>query len=141
MANGWNVKTDPITGVLKFVLTDSDGDSVASFRLNPTDVRLASRLEEVAKWFSELSENAPERATVADIQKYNDDLENKLAYVLGGNAKETLFSVLPAVSIMPDGTLFAVEVFAKLYEAVVPEINKRRNNLQAAVAKHTAKYQ
>lgn len=136
----WNVKTDAVTGMMKFSLTDEDGDPVASFRLNPTDIRLASRFQEVAGWFEDLAKNAPERGSLADIQQYNDALEEKLGYVLGGNAQETLFGVMPAVSIMPDGSLFAVEVFGKLSEAVIPEIKARRQKMQTAASKYTAKY-
>lgn len=136
----WNHKTDAVTGMMKFTLTDDDGDLIASFRLNPTDIRLASRFQEVAGWFENLAKNAPSAATVAEVQQYNDALEEKLDYVLGGNSRESLFGVLPAVSIMPTGDLFAVEVFGKLNEVVIPEIKARRQKMQAAAAKHTAKY-
>lgn len=136
----WNVKTDAVTGMMKFNLLDEDGDSAASFRMNPTDIRLATRFEEVGEFFHNLSKNAPEQATAADIQKYNDALEEKLCYVIGGNARETLFGVMPAVSIMPDGSLFAAEVFGKLSEAVIPEIEARRQKMQTAASKYTAKY-
>lgn len=137
---GWNVKTDAISGIMKFNLLDDDSDSVASFRLNPTDIRLATRFEEVSEFFSDLSKNAPERATAADVQKYNDALEEKLCYVIGGDCRESLFGVLPAISIMPSGNLFARELFDKMAEVVVPEIAARRQKMQAAVSKHTAKY-
>ncbi|MBO5130304.1 MAG: hypothetical protein J6B95_08180 [Oscillospiraceae bacterium] len=136
----WSVKTDAVTGMMKFSLADEDGAPVASFRLNPTDIRLASRFQEAAGWFEDLSKNAPGTATVAEVQQYNDTLEEKLGYVLGGNARETLFGVMPAVSIMPDGSLFAVEVFGKLSEAVIPEIKSRRQKMQTAASKYTAKY-
>lgn len=136
----WNVKTDAVTGMMKFSMTDEDGDSVASFRLNPTDIRLATRFEEVGEFFHNLSENAPEQATAADIQKYNDALEEKLCYVIGGDCRESLFGVLPAVSIMPSGKLFALELFEKMTEAVAPEIAARRRKMQTAVSKHTSKY-
>ena len=136
----WNVKTDAVTGMMKFSLTDDDGESVASFRLNPTDVRMASRFQEVAGWFENLSKNAPSTATVEEVKSYNDALEEKLAYILGGNSRETLFGVIPAVNIMPSGLLFAVEVFDKLTEVVIPEIINRRQKMQTAVSKHTIKY-
>lgn len=136
----WNVKTDAITGMMKFNLLDEDGDSVASFRLNPTDIRLATRFEEVGEFFSNLSKNAPEQATAADIREYNDALEEKLCYVIGGNCRESLFGILPAISIMPSGKLFALELFEKMTEVVGHEIAARRQKMQTAVSKHTSKY-
>lgn len=136
----WNHKTDAATGMMKFSLTDDDSDIVASFRLNPADIRLASRFQEVAGWFEDLAKNAPSTATVAEVQQYNDALEEKLAYVLGGNSRESLFGVLPAVSIMPTGNLFAAEVFDQMSGAIIPEIKARRQKMQAAASKYTAKY-
>lgn len=136
----WNHKTDAATGMMKFSLTDDDGDIVASFRLNPTDIRLASRFQEVSEWFERLAQDAPKRDTLDDIQKYNDALEDKLDYVLGGNARASLFGVLSAVSIMPTGNLFAVEVFDQMAGSVIPEIKARRQKMQEAAAKYTAKY-
>lgn len=136
----WSHKIDAATGMIKFSMTDDDGDIVASFRLDPTDIRLASRFQEAAEWFEKLAKNAPSAATVAEVQQYNDDLEEKLGYVLGGNSRESLFDVLSAMSIMPTGNLFAVEVFDLMARAVVPEIKARRQKMQDAASKYTAKY-
>ena len=51
------------SSVLKFTFTDSDGDVVASFRLNPADVRLVGRIQEAAKFFAQAAKEAPEKAT------------------------------------------------------------------------------
>ena len=37
--------------------------------------------------------------------------------------------------------MFVVHVMNKIVEAVGPEINKRKQSMAKAVAKHTAKYQ
>lgn len=139
--SNWNIKTDPVTGLMKFALVDSDGDVVASFRLNPTDIRMASRFEEAAVLFNNLAQNAPSDGTVAELKSYNDKLEETLADILGGNAKETLFSTISAITIMPTGALFAVEVFDEMYKAVAPEIAARKEKMQAAASKYTAKYE
>lgn len=136
----WNAKTDSVTGVMKFQLLDDDGDSVASFKLNPTDIRLPQRFEEVGEYFGNLAKNAPEQATAADVQRYNDELEEKLCYLLGGNCRESLFGAIPAISIMPSGKLFVLELFDKLTEVVGPEIVARRQKAQNAVEKYTGKY-
>lgn len=137
----WEIKTDAVSGMMKFNLVDDDGDSVAFFRINPTDIRLVSRFQEAAVWFDEMAKSAPDGSSMEVIQRFNDDLEEKLSYVLGGNSRESLFGVIPAISIMPSGNLFAVEVFEKMHEAIGPEIAARKNKLQNAVSKYTAKYQ
>ena len=136
----WNVKTDTITGVMKFALLDDDGDTVASFKLNPTDINLANRLEAAGEFFGDLAKNAPDSADLAYVQKYNDALEEKMAQIIGGDCRESLFGCLPAISIMPSGKLFALELFDKMSEHIGPEIAKRQERMQATVGKHTQKY-
>ena len=59
---------------LKFQFTDSDGEVVASFRMNPADVKLAHRCQEVSAYFKELRDCTPETATLEDAVKLNDEL-------------------------------------------------------------------
>lgn len=128
------------SALLKFTFTDNDGDVIAHFRLNPTDVKLATRCEEVTAFFSETENNLPEKATLQDIAKYCDVVEGKICYLLGYDARADLFGTISATTIMEDGDMFALVVLTKIIEAVEPEIRKRKNNMQAAMARHTAKY-
>ena len=126
---------------LKFTFTDGDGDVVASFRMNPADVKLVQRCQEVSEYFNELRDNTPETATLEDALKMNAEMESKICYLLGYDATETLFGLISATSVMADGNMFIVHVMNKIVEAVGPEIRKRKQSMEKAVAKHTAKYQ
>lgn len=126
---------------LKFTFTDNDGDVVASFRMNPADVKLAQRCQEVSGYFENLRDNTPETATLEDALKMNAEMESKICYLLGYDATETLFGQISATSVMSDGNMFIVHVMSKIVDAVGPEIRKRKQSMEKAVAKHTAKYQ
>lgn len=139
MAKTINTQFD--SGLRKFTFTDSDGDVIASFKLNPTDIKLAARCEEMADYFSKLSENAPEFSTVAEVAKYNNDIEDKICYMLGYDAKETLFGFLSATTILPDGSIFANKIMERIVETIEPEVKKRSQKMQQSVAKYTAKYE
>lgn len=135
------INTGICSGLMKFTFTDTDGDVFATFMLNPADIKLAARCEEISKYLEERAKTLPRNATVSDAVKLNDELEDKVCYLLGYDARATLFGMVSATTIMPDGELFVTKVVEKINEAVVPEIRKRRQNMQKAVAKHTAKYQ
>ncbi|MBO5837281.1 MAG: hypothetical protein J6Q92_05245 [Oscillospiraceae bacterium] len=126
--------------LLKFTFTDEDGEVVASFRMNPADVKLAQRCQEISAYFRDIRDQIPETATLEDAVKFNDELEDKICYLLGYDAKQSLFGIISATSILGDGNLFAVRVVNKIVESVGPEIQKRKNAMQQAVEKHTAKY-
>ena len=129
------------SSVLKFTFTDGDGDVVASFRLNPADVRLVGRIQEAAKFFAQAAKEAPETATAEDILKFNNAVEDKICDVLGYDARQSLFGFMSATTVLEDGEIFAKKILDKIEKAVVQEIQKRKETLMAAVRKHTAKYE
>jgi hypothetical protein len=128
------------SALLKFTFTDEDGEVFSSFRLNPADIKLGQRCQELSAHFSGLSERIPQTATVEDAVKFNDELEDKICYLLGYDAKQSLFGQISATSIMADGNMFAVHVMNQIIDAVGPEIEKRKNAMKKA-AQYTAKYQ
>lgn len=136
----WKIKTDSMTGMMKFRLEDDDGDVVASFRLNPADVRMLKGLEAACAEAQKMAENAPTVATAADVQAYNDKLESLICTALGVK-HEAVFGEIAGTTILPDGDLFATNVLSTVADVMAPEIAKRKGKMQQAAEKYTAKYQ
>ena len=134
------INTSLGSSLLKFKFTDDDGDVIASFRINPADVKLAQRCQEVSSYFENLRENTPDTETIEDAVNLNTEIEEKICYLLGYDARQSLFGQCSATSIMEDGNLFVVLVMDKILEYVAPEIQKRKQAISDAVSKHTAKY-
>lgn len=133
--------TKTLNGLLiRRTFTDDAGEVVASYRINPADVNLANRCNEVAAFFEELGKNTPPSATLEDMLQLNNQLEEKICYLLGYDARQSLFGFISAASIMADGELFAVYVVNDIFEAAAPQIRKRAQAMKQAVEKHTAKY-
>ena len=129
------------SSLMKFTFSDEDGEVVASFRMNPADIKLVQRCQEVSAFFENLRDKTPDNATLEEAAQFNDEMETKICYLLGYDAKQSLFGLLSATSIMGDGTLFVVHVMDQILKAVGPEIKKRQQAMAKAVSKHTAKYQ
>lgn len=134
------VNTSIGSSLVKFTFTDADGEVVASFRMNPADVKLAQRCQEISSYFEDLEKNTPEAATLEDAVKMNEELEDKICYLLGYDAKQSLFGIISATSILKNGELFVTTVVQKIIEHVGPEIKKRKQSFNNAVSRHTAKY-
>lgn len=124
-----------------YTFSDESGEVLASFRLNPTDVRIADRVQECAEHFAKAAKEIPERVTFDDVLKYNNDLEDKICYVLGYDAHQELFGFLSATTTLDDGGIFVKKVMQLISDAVIEDLRKRREALVAAVKKHTAKYE
>lgn len=129
------------SSLMKFTFSDEDGEVVASFRMNPADIKLVQRCQEVSAFFENLRDKTPDNATLEEAAQFNDEMETKICYLLGYDAKQSLFGLLSATSIMGDGNLFVVHVMDQILKAVGPEIKKRQQAMAKAVSKHTAKYQ
>ncbi|MGM9628353.1 MAG: hypothetical protein ACI3V4_09740 [Faecousia sp.] len=126
------------TGKMTFTFTDEDGSVFASFRLNPADVGVANRWAEVADFFGKRQDN--EISSIADVARLNDELEEKICYVLGYDARESIFWEVSATTVLPSGEMFAMVILEAVANAVKPELEKRNKKSEAAIAKYTAKY-
>ena len=129
------------TGLIKFTFTDENGEVFSSFRMNPTDVNLLARAEEVSDYFSQRKNDMPEKASGAALKAINDEIEEKINYLLGYEASKDIFGVITATTVSPDGEIFAWVVMDFIAEKLKPEMEKRRQNMQKKVEKYTAKYQ
>lgn len=127
------------TGKMKFTFTDEDEEVFSAFRLNPSDVNLAKRCQEVAEQFGQQKDR--QLSTIEDAVAYNTELEEKISYILGYDAKAAVFGEVSATTVLPTGELFAAVVLDTIAKAVEPEIKKRNQKMSEAVAKYTGKYE
>ena len=128
------------TGVITFTFTNEDDEVFSSFKMNPTDINLVKRAEEVSEFFSEKAMKAGENATAAELAEINAELEEKINYLLGYDAREEIFGNITATTVSEDGEIFANVLFEFILEKIQPEIEKRKQKMQAGVNKYTEKY-
>jgi hypothetical protein len=126
------------TGIQTYTFTDEDDHVFASFRLNPTDINLAKRALEVGEYFEHLKDTAPE--TVEELAAMNNEMEQKISYVLGYEASD-IFGEVTATTVFQDGTVFAILVVDTIIEAVQPALQDRAKTIQEQSAKYLEKYE
>lgn len=133
---GKTINTQINDGRLRFEISNAEGEVFSSFRMNPTDVNMIKRCQEVAEFFASEAKDAPENASPEEAAKFNAMIEEKFNYMLGYDASKSLFEELTATTLLPDGRIFALAVMDIINDAIKPEIEKRRKAMQ----KYTAKY-
>lgn len=139
MSKTINTKIDD--GILTFTFTNNQNEIFASFRLNPTDVNIAARAEEVSAFFEKMEETVKNVASAKEAAKLNELIQDKINYLLGYEASKDLFrEPITATTVFGNGQMFANIVLDKVADAIVPEIEKRREKMQAEVDKYTEKY-
>ncbi|RGW23167.1 hypothetical protein DW776_00645 [Ruminococcus sp. AM30-15AC] len=139
MSKTINTKIDD--GILTFTFTNNQNEIFASFRLNPTDVNIAARAEEVSAFFEKMEETVKNVASAKEAAKLNELIQDKINYLLGYEASKDLFrEPITATTVFGNGQMFANIVLDKVADAIAPEIEKRRKKMQAEVDKYTEKY-
>lgn len=139
MSKTINTKIDD--GILTFTFTNNQNEIFASFRLNPTDVNIAARAEEVSAFFEKTEETVKNVTSAKEAAKLNELIQDKINYLLGYEASKDLFrEPITATTVFENGQMFANIVLDKVADAIAPEIEKRRKKMQAEVDKYTKKY-
>ncbi len=136
------ISTKASTGTLLFTFTESDGYVYAKFRLNPSDLRVASRFQTAAADVQKLEEEYTKTAkSVEDFMCVCDVLEEKISFVLGYDAKQELFGQVSALTVMEDGELFIFKILEAIQVAIEPELAKRAEKAKKNIEKYTQKYE
>lgn len=128
------IKTPIDSGLMRFSITDVDGDEIGWFRLNPTDVRLVSRAEEISEFFKA---HKPGDGNLAETEAV---LEDKICDLLGYDARKDLFGILSATTVMPDGDMFLLTILDAIHSAIKPELEARGKKMQEKMQQYTGKY-
>ena len=125
------------TGIQTLQFTDEDDHVFASFRINPTDINLAARAQEVGEYFS------PENQALKDIPTaaaLNKEIEEKISYVLGYDASD-VFGEVTATTIFPNGEMWAMVVLDTILKEVQPAVQDRLKKMDKAAEKYLKQYE
>ena len=86
MAKVINTKIDD--GILIFTFTNNEDEVFSSFKLNPTDINVAARAEELAEYFEQLKDSIQKVTSskeMADRTSYRSLSESLRVYRLRSN--------------------------------------------------------
>lgn len=126
---------------LIFTFTNKQGEVFSSFKINPTDINVAARAEEIEPFFEQMQDSIQKVTSSKEMADLNKQIEDKMNYLLGYEASMNLFKEpITATTVFPNGQVFAYIVLDKISEAIAPEIEKRKKKMQATVDKYTEKY-
>lgn len=135
------INTNIDDGILIFTFTNNEDKVFSSFKLNPTDINVVSRVEEVIEYFKQFEDSIQKATSGKEMAELNKQIEDKINYLLGYEASKDLFKEpITATTVFGNGQVFAHIVLDKIAEAIVPEIEKRKKKMQAVANKYTEKY-
>ena len=74
------------------------------------------------------------------MRKAEDDITERISYLIGEDAKETFFSILGAFSPLANGELYMENVLSSIAKVIEKEMNIRTKKVQSRMNKYVAKY-
>lgn len=128
-------------GTEEFTIEDKQGNILGSFRMNPSDVNIAKRFEEVADKITHLADNVDENQDLVDVI---DDLEKKvyeqINYLFNADIADEFFSITSPFTPLANGQLFLEQVLEQIGKLVESDTGKRFKKIQTKASKYTKKY-
>lgn len=127
------------SGFQIFNFRDEDGELITSFKINPSDIGLMARCEEVSAFFEKEKAFLEDAQTPQQMLEINNVIENKINYLLG--TEDVFKKPLTATTVMPDGIIFAELLMNTVLSVVKPEIEKRNKAKKERLDKYVSKYE
>lgn len=128
------------SGFQTFNFRDEDGELITSFKINPSDIGLMARCEEVQLFFEKEKAFLESASTPQQMLEVNNAIQQKIDYLLSTEDNTVFKKPLTATTIMPDGRIFAELLMDTVLDAVGPEIKKRAETQKKRLDKYTSKY-
>lgn len=128
------------SGFQVFNFRDEEGELLTSFKINPSDIGLMAKCEEVSVFFEKEKAYLENASTPQQMLEVNNAIQQKIDYLLGTENNTVFVKPLTATTIMPDGRLFAELLMETVLNAVEPEIKKRAESQKNRLDKYTSKY-
>lgn len=126
------------SGIITATFTDLDGNVFSKFRINPTDIRTGERAIASAEFFQTIKAESFDVDTVGQLQ---EDIENKISYILGYDSSKEIFGEVSALTVLPDGRFFVEIIVDKIMEIVQPAVKARQEAMAKRADKYTKKYE
>lgn len=121
-----------------YTIENKRGKVLGKFEFRPTDTNIVKRYEEVVDFYN--SYQLPENPTETDMRTAEEEIMNRISYLVGADAKEVFFSILGAFSPLANGELFIENVLSSIAKVIEREMNTRTKKVQSRMNKYVAKY-
>lgn len=129
-------------GLEEYTIEDKKGNILGKFEMNPSDMEMAKRYEEVAEAVSHIMDSVDESKNIVDIlTEAEDKLSEQIDYLFNAKVSQNFFSITSPFTVLASGEFFIENVLNAIGGLIEAETGKRFKKIQSKVAKYTVKYQ
>lgn len=118
-------------------IRNTHGNLLGTFEFRPSDTNIVRRYEDVVEFFNSFA--LPE-STEEAMKSAENEMTEKMSYLIGGDAGEAFFSIMGPFSVLASGELFVENVLGAVAKVIEKELSVRTKRVQRRMNKYVAKY-
>lgn len=101
----------------------------SSFKLNPTDINVAARAEELETFFEQAQESVKNVSSSKEMAEINKQIEDKINYMLGYEASKDLFKEpITATTVSEMVRCSPISFWTKSMKHLLRKLKRERKN-------------
>lgn len=128
-------------GLEEYTIEDKNGTVLGKFEMNPADMELVKRYEQVAEAVSHIADNVDESKDIVDIvAEMEEKLNKQIDYLFNSNVSQSFFSITSPFTVLANGEFFVENVLNSIGKLIEAETGKRFAKVQTKINKYTSKY-
>lgn len=128
-------------GLEEFEIVDKNGEFLGKFSMNPADLQMIKRYEEVVGDFENLGEGIdPELPADEIIVKAEEKICDLFDYLFNAKVSQDIFSITSPYTPLANGEVFFINVLNAISGLIEKETGKRYKKVRDKMNKYTEKY-
>lgn len=128
-------------GIQTYRIKNQRGQEIGTFDINPADLDMVHRFEEVAAYLEGLSAELEKEADAEKaFEKASEEIKEKFDYLFKAEVSKSFFSVMNPFTPLASGEFFIENVVDAIGKVVQDVFKVRTRKVNARVNKYTDKY-
>lgn len=128
-------------GVQTYRIKNQRGQEIGTFDINPADLDMVRRFEEVAAYLDGLSVELEKEDAEKAFEKATEEIKEKFDYLFKADVSKSFFAVMNPFTPLASGEFFIENVIDAIGKVVQEVFKVRTRKVNARVNKYTDKYQ
>jgi len=127
-------------GLEEYTIEDKNGNVLGTFEMNPSDLELIKRYEEVAEKMAHISEGINQDDLIGSLIEMEKKINDLIDYLFNAKVAEKFFSITSPFTMLASGEFFIENVINAIGGLIESETGKKYEKIQAKISKYTEKY-
>lgn len=128
-------------GLEEFEIVDKNDKLLGKFEMNPGDLEMIKRYEEVAEKFNHIGDDIDENeSTEVILAKAEARVYELIDYLFNAEISNSFFSITSPFTPLKSGEYYIENVLNAIGKLIEDESGKRFKKVQAKMNKYTEKY-